>query len=125
MDDNELIAVAAVLLCALLNFFFTLAEASLVTMGRLRIGLASPREAEESLATDDTKPSANLSQAEVDVRELLAEPTQVIAAVQVAITLFSLLSLAITLCEFAPILTAFLCRWASPHTAPKTRVSTS
>jgi len=97
VDDNELLAALAVLLCILLNFFFTLAEASLVTMGRLRIGFGSARDSDDPTVPDEAKAKPTLSRAEVAVHELLADPTRVIAAVQVVITVFSLASLAIAL----------------------------
>jgi putative hemolysin len=115
--------VLAVIACTLLNFFFTLAEASLVTMGRLRIGFGSFTNSDDSAIPDDNRSSSNSQTTAAIVDELFADPTKIIAAVQVAITVFSLCSLAIALIEFTTPLANWLGHWIHIALARKLAVA--
>ncbi len=95
MNQKDYIAIAAILVCTLLNFCFSLAEAAVVTISTNRLRHIT-RENDENLASADA------------IRWLVSEPTRVFAAVQLGLTVLSLTSAAIAAVSIAPGLASWL-----------------
>ena len=116
MDQRDLTAIAAILICTLLNFCFSLAETALVSMSSSRLmhpvrdesesgGIGLPASASETVD----------ARAAESIRWLLSEPTRVVAAVQIGLTVFSLTSAAVAVAVLAPDFALWLHTYRVPH----------
>lgn len=105
MNPNDLWAIIAILVCTLCNFFFSLAETALVSVRSSRLQPSNPTGAAEE---------ARERSVEV-IKLLLKEPTHVVAAVQLGLTVLSLTAAAIAASVLAPNLAVAFGGWHIPH----------
>ncbi len=108
MNETDTIAVAAILLCTLLNFYFSLAGTALETISRSRLGL---RAARHNPAGYD--PAGGFENEQV--RWLLSKPTRIGAAVQIGTTVCSLTSASVGVALLAPGVAHWLYTHSVPH----------
>jgi putative hemolysin len=93
-------------LCTLLIFCFSLAETAIMSLSISRLQHLSPQDDDDS---------AGEQQIGESIRRLVAEPTRVVATVQVGLTVFSLTSVAIAVSMLAPDLAHLLLRDGVHH----------
>ncbi|HEY3329404.1 MAG TPA: hemolysin family protein [Capsulimonadaceae bacterium] len=96
MALNEWLAITAILACTLFNFFFSLAETALVSCrsSRLEQVIEKLRDADRSSRRADRRYAA--------INAFLREPTRIVAAVQIGLTVLSLTAAAISVSVLAP-----------------------
>lgn len=114
MTTNEGLAIVAILACILLNFLFSLAETALVSCrtSRLEKVLETLEESHEGSEVPDKRITA--------INDFLREPTRIVAAVQIGLTVFSFTSVAVAVGVLGPPLAAVFGRL---HVAYPLRVS--
>lgn len=104
LEYSDIFAVAAIALCTLLMFCLSLAETALVTISRTKLqGLAAAPGVEAGAAESGS------------MRWMVMEPTRVVATVQVGITAFGLISVAVAVAVLAPDLARALHRVGVAH----------
>lgn len=104
MSATHLWAIIAILLCTLFNFFFSLAETALVSVRSSRL-----QHIVQGAADTDSAANAEAIQA------LLAQPTRIVASVQIGLTVLSLTAAAIAVAVLAPDFARVLRSWHVPH----------
>lgn len=104
MSATDLSAIIAILLCTLFNFFFSLAETALVSVRSSRL-----QHIVQGAADTDSAANAEAIQA------LLAQPTRIVASVQIGLTVLSLTAAAIAAAVLAPDFARLLYAWHVPH----------
>lgn len=109
MTSNQGLAIFAILVCNLFIFIFSLAEAALVSCrsSRLEQILETLRDAHEASPAALKRYRA--------INDFLREPTRIVAAVQIGLTVFSFASAAIAVCILAPPLSLCLAHVHAAH----------
>ena len=105
MNANDLWAIIAILVCTLFNFFFSLAETALVSVRSSRLEPVYPSAASEHASEQSVRA----------IKMLLGEPTRVVAAVQLGLTVLSLAAAAIAVSVLGPDVASLLAKWDIPH----------
>jgi putative hemolysin len=97
-------AIVAILLCTLFNFFFSLAETALVSVRSSRL-----QHIVQGAVDTETAAGAEA------IQRLLAQPTRIVATVQIGLTVLSLTAAAISVAVLAPDLARLFRSWHIEH----------